>query len=249
VKLCIVIPHYDQVDQFTTMLPRLAQQNLPLIIVDDHSPAESFARLAKAIDAYTSGATLIRLDFNQGKGRAVRVGLRAARDAGYTHSVQVDADGQHDVAEIPALAAEAERFPRHVVCGQPVFDRDIPAVRYYARYITLALCWVESVSVEIRDAMCGFRVYPLDQTLDLCEGARVGSRMDYDPEILVRAVWAGVGLRFVPVRVAYPEKGASRFRYVRDNLLISWMHTRLLAGMLARLPFLLLRNWRRRRDT
>jgi glycosyltransferase involved in cell wall biosynthesis len=237
------------VDQFTTMLPRLAQQDLPLLIVDDHSHADSFARLANVVDALIPGTILIRLDSNQGKGGAVQAGLRAARDARYTHAVQVDADGQHDLAEIPLLAAEAARYPRHIVCGQPLFDRDITAFRYYARYITLALSWVESVSMEIRDALCGFRVYPLDQTLALCESARVGSRMDFDPEILVRAVWAGVGLRFVPVHVAYPEKGASHFRYVRDNLLISWMHTRLLAGMLARLPFLLLRKWRKHRDT
>jgi glycosyltransferase involved in cell wall biosynthesis len=249
VKLCIVIPHYDHVDQFTTMLPQLARQNLPLLIVDDHSPAGAFARLESAVEAYVPGATLIRLDFNQGKGAAVRAGLRAAREAGYTHSVQVDADGQHDLAEIPALAAEAERHPGHIVCGQPIFDQDIPAVRYYGRYITLALSRVESVSTEIRDAMCGFRVYPLDQTLQLCDGATLGSRMDFDTEILVRATWAGMGLRFVPVHVAYPEMGASHFRYLRDNLLISWMHTRLLVGMLARLPFLLVRKWRGRRIT
>jgi len=247
VKLCIVIPHYDHVDQFTTMLPQLAQQNLPLLVVDDHSPAGSFARLETAVAANVPGATLIRLDFNQGKGRAVRVGLSAAREAGYTHSVQLDADGQHDLAEIPVLAAEAERYPGHIVCGQPIFDQDIPAVRYYARYITLALSRVESISTEIRDAMCGFRVYPLDQTLELCEGARLGSRMDFDTEILVRAIWAGMGLRFVPVHVAYPEMGVSHFRYLRDNLLISWMHTRLLVGMLTRLPFPMLRKWRTRR--
>lgn len=246
-KLCIVIPHYDHVDQFTTMLPQLAQQNLPLLVVDDHSPAGSFARLETAVAANVPGATLIRLDFNQGKGRAVRVGLSAAREAGYTHSVQLDADGQHDLAEIPVLAAEAERYPGHIVCGQPIFDQDIPAVRYYARYLTLALSRVESISTEIRDAMCGFRVYPLDQTLELCEGAKLGSRMDFDTEILVRALWAGMGLRFVPVHVAYPEMGVSHFRYLRDNLLISWMHTRLLVGMLTRLPFLMLRKWRTRR--
>ena len=246
-KFCIVIPHYDHVEQFTAMLPRLAGQPLPLLIVDDHSPANAFARLEEAALTAIPEAMLIRLDRNQGKGGAVRAGLKAARAAGYSHAVQVDADGQHDLADIAALTAEAERYPRHIVCGQPVFDRDIPSVRYYARYLTLALSWVESLSMEIRDAMCGFRVYPLEQTLALCEGARLGSRMDFDPEILVRAVWGGVGLRFVPVHVGYPEEGASHFHYFRDNLLISWMHTRLLLAMLPRLPFLLARKWRSRR--
>jgi hypothetical protein len=94
--------------------------------------------------------------------------------------------------------------------------------------------------------MCGFRVYPLQETLEICHSAKLGLRMDFDPEILVRAVWAGIPLQYHPVRVAYPEHGASHFHYFQDNLLISWMHTRLILGMLLRLPSLIRRKWRQR---
>ena len=66
--------------------------------------------------------------------------------------------------------------------------------------------------------------------------------MAFDPEILVRAVWEGIRLRFIPVQVQYPDGGKSHFLYVRDNIEISWMHTRLIAGMLLRLPILIRRN-------
>jgi hypothetical protein len=96
--------------------------------------------------------------------------------------------------------------------------------------------------------MCGFRVYPLNEVLEICDSARLGSRMDFDPEILVRAVWAGIALKYVPVKVNYPEHGTSHFHYLRDNLLISWMHTRLITGMLLRMPLLLRQMWRRGRS-
>lgn len=247
-KLCVVVPHYDHVDQFMAILPRLVKQGLPLVIVDDHSPHAAFLRLSAMVEEAAPGSTLLRLDSNHGKGGAVQAGLREARNQGYTHALQLDADGQHDLDGIASLVAESGRHPQDIICGKPEFGEDMPALRHYARYLTIALCQLETLSREIRDPMCGFRIYPLGGTLQICETARLGLRMDFDPEILVRAVWAGIGLRYVPVRVAYPEHGASHFHYLQDNLLISWMHLRLLAGMLPRLPALLRRRRRRGRS-
>lgn len=243
---CIIIPHYNHVEQFAKVVPRLAEQRLPIIVVDDHSPINVFGHLQEIIENCAPDATIVRLDFNRGKGGAVQAGLRAARKAGYTHAIQIDADGQHDTSDIEVLLAVAEQYPAYIICGQPKFDQAIPAIRYYARHLTLVLSWMESLSTEIRDAMCGFRVYPLDQILALCDSDTVGSRMDFDPEILVRATWNGIGLRFVPIRVIYPKQGVSHFQYFRDNALISWMHTRLLFGMLIRAPELLIRKWHKR---
>jgi glycosyltransferase involved in cell wall biosynthesis len=234
------------VEQFARVLPELAKQDLPLIVVDDHSSSAVFARLVGIIENDAPATTLVRLESNRGKGGAVQAGLRTAREAGFTHAIQIDADGQHDCRDIRVLLAAAESHPKDIICGEPRFNRAVPTVRYYARHITLVLSWIESLSTEIRDALCGFRVYPLEETLAVCDSRSIGSRMDFDPEVLVRSVWGGIGLRFVPVRVTYPEQGASHFLYFRDNVLISWMHTRLLFGMLIRAPALLVRKWQRR---
>ncbi len=244
--ICIVVPHFDHVEQFERMLPKLAAQGYPLIIVDDASPASSFDALTRILDDLVPDATLLRHTKNRGKGAAVMTGLRAALDAGFTHSLQIDADGQHDIADISAICAAAEGHKNSIICGQPTFDRSISPLRYYARYITLSFSWLESLSVEIRDALCGFRLYPNQSVIDLIENSRLGNRMTFDPEILVRALWAGMTLRFVPVRVSYPVGGKSHFRYFRDNVEISWMHTRLVFGMLIRLPALIRRNRSRR---
>lgn len=240
--ICLVIPHFDHVDQFRKILPRLVEQGFPLVIVDDASPQSSFDALALLLEEYTDDSILIRHRENQGKGGAVITGLKAASQAGFSHALQIDADGQHDINGIKRLVAASARYPGNMICGQPVFDETVSRLRFYSRYLTLVLVWLETLSTEIRDALCGFRLYPLEQTMMLLKKDVMGKRMAFDPEILVRAVWAGIPLNYIPVEVAYPEDGKSHFRYLRDNLEITWMHTRLIAGMLIRLPILIRRS-------
>lgn len=243
---CVVIPHYDHLDQFRQMLPELVEQGFPLVVVDDASLSQSFHELTQLLDEYAPGSTLIRHSENLGKGAAVMTGLRFALDAGYTHALQIDADGQHNIEGVALLAAAATRHQDSINCALPVFDESIPRLRFYARYITLFFCRLETLSTEILDAMCGFRVYPVQRIVALAERSKPAERMAFDPEILVRAVWAGIPLRFSPVQVTYPPDGKSHFRFIRDNLEISWMHTRLLLGMIIRLPGLLRRGRSRR---
>ena len=245
-RVCAVIPHYDHVAQFGGMLGRLVAQGLPLVVVDDASPADALAQLESLLAEKAPDTLLVRHSENQGKGGAVMTGLKAAARAGYSHALQIDADGQHDVADIPRFTALASEHPEAMVCGEPVFDESISGLRYYARYITLSLSWLECLGTEIRDALCGFRLYPLAQVVPIIERSRPGHRMAFDPEILVRCVWAGIRLHYIPVKVRYPEGGRSHFHYFRDNVEISWMHTRLIAGMLLRLPVLLGRSLSRR---
>jgi glycosyltransferase involved in cell wall biosynthesis len=244
VKLCLVVPHYDHVAQFRKLLPALRDTQLPIVIVDDASPAGAVAELESLLAESGGETTLVRHGENLGKGGAVTSGLRKAHELGYSHALQIDADGQHDVAYFDNLRSLAERHPDAIVCGEPVFDESISKLRYYGRYLTHALIWLETLSMEIRDAMCGFRVYPTGPVIALIDRKAPGRRMAFDPELLVRASWAGIPIRYTPVEVRYPEDGASHFHYLRDNAIITWMHTRLVVGMLIRLPMLL---WRKAR--
>ena len=243
-RVCLVIPHHDHVPQFSTLLPRLANFELPLFVTDDASPAIAYSQLQELLQRTAPGTTLLRHEANQGKGSAVLTAFHAAWEAGFTHAVQIDADGQHDVDDLPRLLAEVRDNPCALVCGAPVFDETISLLRRRGRLITYALCRLETLSPAIKDAMCGFRAYPLAKVIPLMEKSRVSRRMGFDPEILVRACWAGMELRFVPVRVTYPKDGRSHFRYFSDNVEIGWMHTRLICGMFVRLPGLV---WQRLR--
>ncbi|ADO09036.1 Uncharacterized protein Pvag_0839 [Pantoea vagans C9-1] len=233
---CVVIPCYNHGAMMASVLARLAPFNLPVIVVDDGSDAATQLQLATL---HAPQLSLLRLDSNQGKGAAVIHGLRAAAARGFTHAVQLDADGQHQAEDLPLMLAEAERYPDALISGQPLYDDSIPKSRLYGRYITHFWVWIETLSLSIRDSMCGFRVYPLAATLALCDRRAIGQRMDFDTEIMVRLYWQGIHSRFIPTRVTYPASGLSHFDALYDNLRISWMHTRLFFGMLPRIPRLL----------
>ena len=157
------------------------------------------------------------------------------------HALQIDADGQHDVADVPRFLAAARAAPEAMICGRPVYDDSVPRARLYGRYLTHAFVWLETLSFQIQDSMCGFRLYPLGETCAEIARAPFPSRMDFDTEAAVRLFWRGVPVHNLPTRVIYPENGLSHFRMLRDNVRITAMHARLVLGMLPRAPRLI---WR-----
>lgn len=240
-KPCVVIPCYNHGATMAAVLARLAPFNLPQLIVDDGSDKTTQALLETLV---CDGVTLLRLEKNSGKGAAVKYGLEAAAAEGYSHALQVDADGQHQIEDCPKLLAEAAAWPESLISGQPVYDDSVPKSRLYGRYATHVWVWIETLSLSLKDSMCGFRVYPLAATLKLMRQRSIGKRMDFDSEIMVRLYWAGTPSRFIRTRVTYPQNGLSHFDALHDNLRISWMHTRLFFGMLPRIPSLLARKRR-----
>lgn len=238
---CVVIPCYNHGAMMANVLSRLAPFGLPCLIVDDGSDEGTRLELER-LAAEQSQVTLIRLAENAGKGTAVIRGLTESARAGYTHAVQVDADGQHAIEDIPQLLALAERNPEALISGQPIYDDSIPRSRLYGRWVTHFWVWIETLSLQLKDSMCGFRVYPVAPTLQLAERATLGKRMDFDTEVMVRLYWQGNTSYFLPTRVTYPLDGLSHFDALKDNVRISLMHTRLFFGMLPRIPALLMRR-------
>lgn len=235
-----VIPVYNHGGPVGGVVAALRAHGLPVLLVDDASEPGCAAVLDGL--AREPGVLLQRLHVNQGKGGAVMAGLRRAADLGWTHVLQIDADGQHDTRDVPDFAAAAAAAPAKLICGYPVYDDSVPRARLYGRYATHVWVWINTLSFEVRDSMCGLRIYPLAATLRCLERQTIGRRMDFDTEIAVRLVWQGMKVTNMPTRVRYPEDGVSHFRVWHDNLLISAMHTRLFFGMLWRAPLLL---WRK----
>jgi glycosyltransferase involved in cell wall biosynthesis len=240
-KPCVIIPVFEHCVPLEMVLAKLRPYQLTCLVIDDGSGAACRRALQTLAAAPDSMIILTRLDSNGGKGAAVKAGLRRAAKMGFSHAVQVDADGQHDMKDLLVLLAAAEQEPAAVICGLPVFDASVPALRLHARKLTNLWVRINTLSNAIPDAMCGLRIYPLDATIAIIDTMMMGNRMDFDPELLVRLTWAGCTLRFLPVSVKYPVDGVSHFRMGMDNVLISWMHTRLFFGMLLRIIPLLRR--------
>lgn len=236
-----VIPVYDHYHYLPQVVAGIRGYGLPVILVDDGSHAECRAVLEK-LAATSEVRQLVANPCNQGKGAATIRGFQAAAELGFTHAFQIDADGQHGLEAIPAFLQDAQKFPEACICGYPVYDASVPAARLQGRKITNWWVHINSLSADPRDAMCGFRIYPLATVIPLVTQEHVGSRMEFDPEIAVRIIWRGIPIRNLPVHVTYPQDGVSHFRVFRDNVQISCMHARLCCGMLWRLPLLLARR-------
>jgi len=241
-RCCVVIPVYDHELAIGAVVAAVLRQSIPLILVDDGSQAACATELDRLAAESSRQIDLVRLDHNQGKGVAVLAGFRRAGELGFTHVLQVDADGQHCIDDIPRFLAAAMSRPDAVIAGCPIYDASVPKSRLYARYLTHVFVWINTLSLEIRDSMCGFRVYPLPAVLKLMKRQPIGKRMNFDTDILVRLYWQGCRVINLPTAVTYPSDGVSHFRLWFDNLLITRMHTVLFFGMLLRLPMLLARK-------
>jgi glycosyltransferase involved in cell wall biosynthesis len=238
---CIVVPIYDHGSTIHRLAGALSAHGLPIYIVDDGSHEPTRAELAR-VAADFPRVRLHRLAQNRGKGAAVMQGLRLAHADGMTHALQIDADGQHDVADVPRFLARAEARPQAVIAGRPLFDASAPRARVYGRALTNFWVSVETLSLSVKDAQCGFRLYPLRSTCALIGRGGIPARMDFDIAIIVRLAWLGVPVENLATRVVYPPGGISHFDMLADNARISLAHTLLVCGMLLRLPLLLARK-------
>jgi len=240
-KICIIVPVYNHHPFIHATVQRLLPYGYDIFLIDDGSISECHAILRDITENHRN-IHLITLPQNKGKGAAVVEGFKAAFDQGYTHALQIDADGQHDINDIPKFVAYSKERPEALVSGRPLYDGSVPKARLYGRYLTHFWVWVETLSFDIKDSMCGFRIYPLSATCALMQKRTIRPRMDFDIDIMVRLYWDNISVHFIPTRVIYPENGISHFDTLRDNWRITKLHTGLFFGMLPRIPSLIIRR-------
>lgn len=240
---CALVPVYNHQQVLAQTLANIRRFNLPVVLVDDGSN-DTCKAVMRELAAADAQVHLFERATNGGKGAALKTGLQAAADLGFSHALQIDADGQHNSADIPRFLQLAESAPTTLIAGKPEYDASVPKGRLYGRYLTHVWVWINTISLAISDSMCGFRVYPVARSVTLIAAEPMGERMDFDTEFMVRWHWRHWPLQQISTKVIYPEQGVSHFHVWRDNKLISWMHTRLFFGMLWRLPRILLNKFR-----
>jgi len=226
-KICAIIPTYNHYKKLSFIVQRLNALDIPVIIIDDGSENPAKAEIAKIEKCF-----LYREGKNKGKGTAVIKGFQIAFKKGFTHALQLDADGQHDLSVLPNFIKLSKQYPKSIINGQAVYDHSVPFCRRIGRWVTHVWVWVETLSFCIKDSMCGVRLYPLSDVMLLLDEENIGKYMDFDTDILVRLFWRGVRPLSVPVPVIYLEENHSNFRVIKDNWLIIKMHTRLVLEML-----------------
>ncbi|SIR29574.1 glycosyltransferase family 2 protein [Pseudacidovorax sp. RU35E] len=242
----VLIPSYNTGPKvFDTVREARAQWNPVWVVVDGST--DGTAEVLKQMASQDTGLRVWVLPKNEGKGAAVMQGLRTAAAEGFTHALTMDSDGQHPASLIPTFMDSSIRRPETMVLGKPVFDASAPLLRVRGRRISNGWTQLETLFAGIGDSLYGFRVYPIADLLVIMERQPWMRRFDFDTEAVVRLAWRGVKPINVDAPVKYlsaDEGGVSHFRYGRDNVLLTWMHTRLMIEFVLRLPLLM---WRRLR--
>jgi len=237
-KFAFLVPFYNHPQNIKALIAALKTYDLPVIVVDDGSDEASKQILAEL--ERTEGILLLTRAQNGGKGIAMKDGFKFASKRGFSHVLQIDADFQHDAALIGEFLSQSRAHPQSIVCANPIYGEDAPKSRVYGRKITNFWVAINTLSLGIKDAMCGFRVYPLEQLKKAAAKSKT-NRMEFDIEILVNAVRQGVDVRWIDTYVRYEKGGVSHFKMLRDNALISLMHAKCFFS----LPkFMLSKIWR-----
>jgi len=236
----VLIPSYNPGRRLLETVRAARAHWDPVWVVVDGSSDDSAALLAELARSDPGLRVLVRAR-NGGKGAALLDGFEAALAAGYTHALTMDSDGQHPVECIEAFMAASLAEPAAMILGAPVFDASAPLIRLRGRRIANWWTNLETLWAGVTDTLFGFRVYPIAPLVAEMHRTRWMRRFDFDAEAVVRLTWRGVAVRNLPAPCRYfsqAEGGVSHFHYWRDNVLLTWMYTRLFVGFLLRLPLL-----------
>jgi glycosyltransferase involved in cell wall biosynthesis len=243
----LLIPSYNPGPKVVDMVAGALAQWSPVWVIVDGSTDGSAQALQQMAQSQPDLEVLV-LPRNGGKGAAVLAGLRSALARGFSHALTMDSDGQHPAECIGQFMRVSADNPHCMVLGSPLFDASAPKLRVRGRKISNWWANLETLWAGIDDSLFGFRVYPIGPLVEVMGRQRWMRRFDFDVEAVVRLCWRGVQpLNLVaPVRYFSPQEGGvSHFKYWRDNVLLTWMHLRLVLGLLLRLPVLVLRKIRR----
>jgi len=218
--ITVVIPVYNQPDCLRDVASRCLEIHPRVLVVDDGSE-QAVEALLKDLPV-----EMIRHDTNRGKGQAIRTAARHLRERGDTHMITVDADGQHFPEDLPRFLEAIDEHPDALIVGVRDFERaTVPGASRFGRKFGNFWVWVQT-STRVQDIQSGFRAYPLLALERLPCRAQAYA---FEVEIVVRALWGGVKVHEVPVRVHYPkpEQRVSHFNKFHDNLRLGVLNTHL----------------------
>ena len=213
-NLVAVIPTFGNVETVDEVVRQSSRYVRPVIVVNDGSTDGTHQRL-RALQREIDGLEVLTNSRNRGKGIALRFGIERAKELGATHVVTIDADGQHDPADIPTLAAAAQQNPDAIILGAR--ERAIEGYPRRCRIGRTIANWALFVQcgARVSDSQCGMRVYPVRA---IEPSKCTAHRYSFETELLVRAVWAGRRLIEVPIRCEYAATRVSHWRPWVDSI-------------------------------
>jgi len=230
-SVLLVIPVYNHARTLRRVVESALGEGFAVLVVDDGSTDRPLESL-RGLEVHTH-----RLETNQGKGAALLEAARVAEAEGFEALLTLDADGQHDPAEASRLLSAAQDWPCVVVGVRAMEGPEVPASSRFGR--AFSNFWIHlECGLRLQDTQSGYRIYPVALLRDTPFLTR---RYTFEVEALVRAAWAGLPIREVPISVSYRDR-ITHFRAFRDNLRLTGLHTWLVTRALFMKPSMRLRE-------
>lgn len=226
-KICVIIPTYNNATTIRRVIEDVEKYCSSIIVVNDGSTDDT----AAILQSIPSPIEVVSYPDNRGKGYALVTGFKKAKALGYTHTITIDADGQHFADDIPCFIEGLKHNPEGFIVGcRNLTEENMPRQNTFAN--RFSNFWFRlQTGINLPDTQSGYRLY----TLSSLKGLNlITSRYESELELLVYAAWAGVDITSVNVKVYYPpaEERVSHFRPIYDFFRISVLNTVLCLGAL-----------------
>jgi glycosyltransferase involved in cell wall biosynthesis len=219
-KCCVVIPTYNNQRTLRQVITEVLVYTNNVIVINDGSTdttADILKDFGRSIEVVTHPKNL-------GKGKALRNSFQKAKELGYTHVITIDSDGQHFASDLPSFIQEVIKRPDTLVIGARNMEQaGIPGKSSFGNKFSNFWYWVET-GIKLDDTQSGYRLYPI-QALEKIRF--VTNRFEFEIEVIVKAVWKGLKIKNIPVKIYYApgDNRVSHFRPFADFSRISVLNT------------------------
>ncbi|MDF2833710.1 DUF2062 domain-containing protein [Chryseobacterium indoltheticum] len=216
-KICVLIPTYNNEKTLKRVIDGVLDYTENIIVINDGSTDSTLQILEKY------SITVINLSENKGKGNALKLGFRKAKEIGYDYAITIDSDGQHYPDDIPVFVENLLNENEDVLLiGNRNMSQDgIPKKSSFGNRFSNFWFWFET-GIKLEDTQSGYRLYPLRKI----PKKYFTPKFEFEIEIIVRTAWRHVPVKNVPIKVLYdPAERVSHFRPFKDFTRISILNT------------------------
>lgn len=216
---CVLIPTYNNAGSLATVLKDVQQYTSHILVVNDGSTDDTQRILEQFPQIHKVNYTP-----NKGKGIALRTGIKAVAELGYTYAITMDSDGQHYAKDLANFLKQLDETPGALMIGARNMDQaHIPGKSSFGNRFSNFWFWVNT-GITLPDTQSGYRLYPV---VPLAKKSYFTRKYEFEIEVIVRAAWSGIPVISVPVSVYYPpaEERVSHFRPFKDFTRISILNT------------------------
>ncbi len=234
---CVIIPVYNNERTIAKVVEGCLSYCADVFVINDGSTDGTAAQIA----LFEGQITVLNQGKNQGKGVALRTAFLAVEKHGFEHAITIDADGQHDPKDLTTFAQALEKQAGCIYIGARNMGQDaIPGKSKFGHKNSNFWFWVET-GIPAEDTQSGYRLYPIKKVNKIF---LFTWKYEFEIEIIVKAAWRGIDVKFIPVVVYYPEDRVSHFRPFKDFLRVTLLNIYLFtAAMLIFRPWMLLKSF------